>query len=108
MPPSRGLFAGLLPVRPGYPRPYTEADMRAWSDDLGRLYRMIEQDRRLPLGKRPLDALLDAPRDRLTPQARRIVDAHRQLLTAPQTAIKGDLRPDGRVELSGGRHRAHY
>jgi len=108
IPPSRALFHGALPVGPGYPRPYSDAEMRAWSDDLGRLYRTIERDRGRQPGQRRLDALLAAPRDRLGREERGVVDAHRQLLAAADQGIKGDLRTDGRVELSGGRHRAHY
>ena len=108
VPASRGAVAGATPVGPGYPRSCTPQEMRRWSADLDRLYRVVEADRALPAGQRRLDAWLATPRDQLTPDARGVVDAHRTFIADPSTGLKGSLRDDGVVELAGGRHRAHY
>jgi hypothetical protein len=108
IPPSRQLFVDAEPIEPGYPRQYTPAEMRAWSDDLARLYRTVEQDRTLPPSQRRLDAWLATPPDRLPADARGALAARDHLLSEPDRGIKGSLRADGRVELRGGRHRAHY
>jgi hypothetical protein len=108
VPPSRGLLAGSTPIGAGYPRDYTPQQMRAWSDDLARLYRTAEADRARPAGQRRLDVWRATPRDQLSPDARRVVELHDKLFVSADRGIKGSLRPDGSVELDGGRHRAHY
>src|SRR5436305_5923995 len=87
VPPSARLIRGAQPIGAGYPRDYTPAQMRAWADDLDRLYRAREQGRALD------------------PRAPAVSD---KLLKDPDRGIKGALLPDGTVDLRGGRHRAHY
>lgn len=77
-------------------------------EELGQLYRAIEVDRALPTTQRRLDAALAAPRKRLTPQARRVVNAHTKFMVDSERSIKGELTSDGRAELTRGGHRAHY
>ena len=109
-PPVRGLLVGTTPITPGYSHGYTQAEMRQWADDLDRLYKTVEADRSLPADQRRLQTWLATPRDQLSPQARGVVEAHDKLMNRDNydRGIKGDLLPDGRVELSGGRHRANY
>lgn len=110
VPPVQGLLVGSTPITPGYSHGYTQAEMRQWADDLDRLYKTVEADRALPPDQRRLQTWLATPRDQLSPEARGVVEAHDKLLNPGNydRGIKGDLLPDGRVELSGGRHRANY
>jgi hypothetical protein len=86
-------------IGPGYPRDYTESDMRHWADDVQRLNATPPDE---------LQRLRSLSRDRLTPAQRGVVDAHEHYFTDPSRGIKGSLREDGIVELDGGRHRAAY
>jgi hypothetical protein len=109
VPPSLPLLQGSSAIGSSYPRTYRDADMRAWADDLATLYRVVEEDRSLPPKDRRLERWLATPRDLLPDaNARAVVDVHRQLMGDPASGIKGSLRSDGRIELDGGRHRAHY
>jgi hypothetical protein len=108
VPPFPQLFAGTTPVGPGYPRTYTPQEMRAWAVGAERLDRVMDADRSLPAGQRRLDRWLATPRDQLPADARAAVDAFRKLHADPGAGIRGTLRSDGKVELEGGRHRAHY
>jgi hypothetical protein len=106
--PCNALLVGATPIRPGYPRQFTPQEMRAWADDLARLYQTVEADRALPPGQRRLAVWLGAPRDQLTPEAQRVVEVHEKLLSEAGRGISGSLLDDGRVGLATGRHRAHY
>jgi hypothetical protein len=76
--------------------------MRAWADDLDRFYRAAEQDPALAR------QWLSTPRDQLPPDARAAADAYRAFTSDFSRGIKADLRSDGKLELTGGTHRAHY
>jgi hypothetical protein len=102
IPPDRGVVTGTVAVDPGYSKPHTAADMREWADGLSRFYATFETD------PQRVERLLATPRNQLTPEARAVVDAHRQFLTEPACGMTGSLRPDGTVEMDTGRHRAHY
>jgi hypothetical protein len=90
---------GATPIGPDYPRSYSASKMRRWAADLERLAAMSADE----LAR--LQAL--APED-LTLEQRGVVDAHAAYFLDPSRGIKGDLRDDGVIELSGGRHRAAY
>ncbi len=90
VPPSRTLMPDAEPIGPGYPRDYTPEDMRRWADDLAHLYRVAEADGRMPADDR------------------RVVETRDKLMTEAHRGIKGSLRDDGTIDLTGGRHRAHY
>ncbi len=86
-------------IEPGYPKPYTPEQMRAWADDLDRYNRTSAADR---------ERWRALPDEQLTPEQRRVVAVHDTYLTDAPRGIKGSLRDDGTVELDGGRHRAGY
>jgi hypothetical protein len=90
---------GATRIEPGYPRQYTPDEMRAWANDLKQSYATSPDE---------LQRLGSAPPQLLTDEQRRILDVHNHLFNDASTGIKGSLRPDGRVELDGGRHRAGY
>jgi hypothetical protein len=90
---------GATRIEPGYPRQYTPDEMRGWANDLKRSYATSPDE---------LQRLGSAPPQLLTDEQRRILDVHNHLFNDASTGIKGSLRPDGRVELDGGRHRAGY
>src|SRR4051794_26313535 len=108
VPPSRQLLPDAAPINGAYPRDYTPADMRAWAQDLDHLLRAMEADRTAPPPQRQLERWLATDRAQLPPDAQRAVANYGKLMAEPDRGIKGDLREDGSIELTGGRHRAHY
>lgn len=97
--PSDERLEGACRIDGTYPRGYTEEDMRRWAKDLDRVLALSPEER----------ARLRATKlESLTPdeQALRCAQAHH--LDDPSRGIKGSLRPDGKIELDGGRHRAAY
>lgn len=107
IPPNVPL-AGTLAIGPGYPKPYTGQQMREWADAAARLRQIAEEDRELPAGQRRIDRWHATPRDQLDPEAKRVLEAHSRLTAQGAHGIRGALRPDGTIDLSDGRHRAHY
>jgi hypothetical protein len=99
IPNSGRVLLGAEPIRAEYPRPYRPEQMRAWAHDLDRFYELSRADR---------IALLSAERERLPPNAARVRAVYDNYFLEPDRGVKGDLGPDGRVELAGGRHRAAY
>ena len=108
VPPSPVLVRNALAIGPGYAHGRTPNEMRSWAGGLGRLYQVVQEDHLRPADQRRLQAWLATPSDRLSPDAQRVVAAHRQLLTEADHPIRGDLQPDGHLDLKAGRHRAHY
>ena len=96
---SASRLTGQTRLEPGYPKDYTAEQMRMWADDMDRL------NRTSPAELSRLQAL--AP-DQRSPEEQRMLVVHDTYLTDNTYAIKGSLRPDGKVELDGGRHRAAY
>lgn len=90
---------GAERIGEGYPRDYTEADMRRWAADVGRLHATPPEE---------VERLRSLPRERLSPGERGVVRAYESYFTEPSRGIKGSLRDDGIVELDGGSHRAAY
>jgi hypothetical protein len=101
-------LAGARPVAPGYPKPYTAQQMRGWSNDAALLRQIEEEDRGQPPQQRRLHRWLASPPERLDPTARRLVEAHRKLIEDDAHGIRGDLLPDGTIDLEDGKHRAYY
>jgi hypothetical protein len=84
------LVGGATPIAPGYQKGYTPAHMRQWAADLDQHYRMSEHGANVPR----------------TPE---LAHVDRTLFDPTNgDRIRGDLLPSGRVELTIGRHRAHY
>jgi hypothetical protein len=81
-----------------YQRDYTPEQLRRWAHD-------VEQLRTLPEGE--LQRWQAVPRGELTGDQNRLLDSAYKFLDSTK-GIKGDLRPDGIVELQGGSHRAFY
>jgi hypothetical protein len=96
---SASRLTGQTRIEPGYPKDYTPEQMRMWADDMARL------NRTSPAELSRLQAL--AP-DQRSPEEQRMLVVHDAYLTDNTHAIKGSLRPDGKVELDSGRHRAAY
>ena len=95
----RRLLDGATPIERGYPRGYTPDEMRSWAADLERYY---------PPPAAELARWRSAPSETLTPDERRVVTVYEKYFVAAERGIKGTLRDDGKIELSGGRHRAAY
>lgn len=90
---------GMERIDAGYPRPYTERDMRGWAADV---------DRALVTDQDVISRLERLPREERAADEQRLLDARRHFLTEPALGVRGTLRPDGAVEIDGGRHRASY
>lgn len=93
------VVTGARPVGPGYPRPYRPEDFRAWAAELDSIHDSLAADPSGGLTRRLLD---EDPALRHT---------YQRLFGDPSDGIKGDLVHEGgdfRVDLSNGRHRAHY
>lgn len=101
-------LAGAQPVGPGYAKPYTAQQMRGWSNDAALLRRIEDEDRAQPPEQRRLHRWLASPPEQLDPPVRRLVETHRQLMDGDAHGIRGDLLPDGTIDLQEGKHRAHY
>lgn len=97
--PDDPRLEGATRIEPGYPRDYTEEQMRGWLRDL---------DAVLDLPPREQERLRQADPAMLTDRERALRTAQSKFLDNPEHGIKGDLRPDGVVELEGGRHRTAY
>ena len=96
--PSSKLL-GAQTIGPGYSKPYTPDEMRAWAEDLDRLYRTSSVE---------LARWRSLPRDQRPDEAHRILAVHDKYFVEAERGIKGDLAGDGRIELYGGTHRAGY
>ena len=96
---SASRLTGQTRIQPGYPKDYSAEQMRMWADDMDRL------NRTSPVELSRLQAL---PPDQRSAEQQRMLVVHDTYLTDNTYAIKGSLRPDGKVELDGGRHRAAY
>lgn len=92
-------LTGTTRVEPGYPKHYTEEDMRMWADDMGRLNRTSPAELRDLRASRP---------EQLSSEQQRVLDVHERCMTDPHYGIKGSLGCDGRIALDNGRHRAGY
>lgn len=92
-------MVGATAIDERYPRSYTPDDMRRWAADLHRA---------LAVDPTELDAWRALSPDERSPEQAGAVQAHDRFLGDPADGIKGSLREDGRVDLDGGRHRAHY
>ena len=110
IPPKQTVFRNAEPIGQGYPRQntYTQQQMREWAQDASEVEQITREDRNLPGGKRRMDLLLAKPAAQLSAHERRLLQAHDHLYSSRGDAIRGDLLADGRVDLEGGKHRAHY
>lgn len=99
IPRSQSRLVGATTIGPGYTKGYTPDEMRTWADDLDRCNRTSSAE---------LERWQTIPADQLTPEQRRTLAVRDKYFGDPQAGIKGSLRPDERVELDGGRHRAGY
>jgi hypothetical protein len=107
--PDPAFVSGTTPIQPGYTKQHSPVEMRTWAADLETLYRTIEGDRSLPPGQTRIERVRATPREHLSPHAQRLKDLDRHLFGTDATErIEGTLGDDGRVEVDGGRHRAHY
>ena len=99
IPDPERLLTGTTQIGAGYPRSYTPEEMRRWARDLERLLRTSRAERAV---------LLRTTREELSPDAGALRAVYDNCFGEPDRGVKGELQADGRVELSGGRHRAAY
>jgi hypothetical protein len=99
VPRPRSRVIGATTIELGYTKGYTPDEMRMWADDLDRSNRTASAD---------LERWRATPPDRLSNEQRRVLAVRDKCLGDWEGGINGSLRPDQKVELDGGRHRAGY
>ena len=96
---SASRLTAATTIEPGYSKGYTPDEMRMWADDLDRYYKT-------PPGE--VARWQRTPADQLSHEQQRTLAVHDKLFTEFDRGIKGELHDDGKIELTGGRHRAGY
>lgn len=107
LPPSPLLIQGATPIGQGYPRSYTDADLRDVARQLDEICRAHEADCRNPGGDQRMERITRR-QEPVTPEDTRLAETYDKFFRDPSAGVRGSLGRDGRVELDAGRHRAYY